>query len=328
MNDQKPPELFAERPIRSDFARANSSRRGPSYAVRRFITLFIICVIISGGLYWKFGKASVPSAPEEIPTIKADGSYKQRPEQPGGIDIPHQDVQVYQSLDAKGPPKDQVEHLLPPPETPQSAIVPQAAKTTSVATPPDIESLIAPPAKIETTATQTPIEVVAAPTSLEPAPVASPAPAVGAAAISAAPFPTVTPAKAVPIAVTPKTIATASQPAHAEPSLSQVIKNVTASAPAAMNASTEPTAVTATNGNTAIQLASLPDQAIAKATMAKLQTQYASTLGATQLRLVKADLGAKGVYYRIQSQPVAQARAKSLCAAIKANKAGCILVRP
>ncbi len=307
MNDpKKPPELFAERPVTSDFARSGSMRTrssAPSYIVRRCLTLFVIFALIGGGFYWKFS-SSKPTAPEEIPVIKADGTYKQRPEHPGGIDIPHQDVQVYQSLDGKGVmPKDQVEHLLPPPETPQaSAVAPKAAAPST----PQIESLAPPAAPVETTAT---------PSTVMPAPVAAPASVVttGVPAVASAPKATVSTAATKSTTVAPK-----AAPAN----LDQVIKNVTAS----VDKSPEDSATL--SGGFAIQLASLPDQAAAQATMKKLQVQYAETLGATQLRVVKADLGAKGIYYRIQSQAVTESRAKNLCAAAKAKNAGCILVRP
>jgi hypothetical protein len=324
MNDQqKPPELFAERPIRSDFARSSSARHGPPYIVRRFITIFVIFTLIGGGAYWKFSQ-STPTVPGEIPTIKAEGSYKQRPEQPGGIDIPHQDVQVYQELDNKGPPPAQVEHLLPPPETPQSATVAPPAVAPSAPPP---ETLTPPPEKVITTATQ--------PTTVAPTPAPTPAPV---ATTATQPDVSPSPAVAVPPTPTPQPVikkkASAPTPTKPpQPTLDQVIKDVTAQANASPPAGTTsdvapaPAATPSTGGDTAIQLASIPDQASAQAAMQKLQTQYASILGSTQLRLVKADLGDKGIYYRIQSQPVSETQAKNLCTALKAKNAGCILVR-
>src|SRR5580658_4513994 len=101
MTNQPPPELFAQRPVQSTFSKDSADRsvrmrRGPPYAVRRLITVSVLLLIVCGGLYWAFGNR-MPAVPGEIPTIKAEGSYKQRPQQPGGIEIPHQDVQVYQA---------------------------------------------------------------------------------------------------------------------------------------------------------------------------------------------------------------------------------------
>ena len=61
--------------------------------------------------------------------------------------------------------------------------------------------------------------------------------------------------------------------------------------------------------------------------MERLQTHYASVLGDAQLHVVKADLGSKGVFYRIRSQPLTKNEATMICDGIKKMKAGCILVR-
>jgi len=61
--------------------------------------------------------------------------------------------------------------------------------------------------------------------------------------------------------------------------------------------------------------------------MGRLQRRYASILDEAQLRVVQADLGEKGIYYRIQSQPISDERANKICASVKKLKAGCILVR-
>lgn len=77
-----------------------------------------------------------------------------------------------------------------------------------------------------------------------------------------------------------------------------------------------------------VQLASVQDQASAQAMAERLQIRYASILGSTQLRLVRADIEGKGTFYRVQSPPVPGDRASGICAALKKMKAGCLLVRP
>jgi hypothetical protein len=85
---------------------------------------------------------------------------------------------------------------------------------------------------------------------------------------------------------------------------------------------------TAKSGKTVrVQLASVPDETSANQMVKQLQSRYASVLGDAHLRLVRVDLGDKGIYYRIQSQPVSEGRANDICAAFKKMKAGCILVR-
>jgi cell division septation protein DedD len=94
-----------------------------------------------------------------VPLIKAEsGPYKARPQKPGGMSVPDQDMQVFSRLDP-GQAQMRVERLLPPPEE-------------AVAPPPPPQAMPAPrltgvePAKIPAV----PAEPVA-----EPAPVKTPA---------------------------------------------------------------------------------------------------------------------------------------------------------
>ncbi|MGH7090045.1 MAG: SPOR domain-containing protein [Stellaceae bacterium] len=52
-------------------------------------------------------------------------------------------------------------------------------------------------------------------------------------------------------------------------------------------------------------------------------------LGALPMRTVRTDRGTRGVFYRIEAGPIADAAAADhACAALKERKVGCILVRP
>ena len=268
-----PPDLFPQRPVRSDFGRT------PSYRTRRIITVLVLLLLI-GGLRC-IGPSGGPSIshPGEIPTIKAEtGAWKQKPEQPGGIDIPHQDVQVYQALDGKDAAKPEVEHLLPPPETPQSAmllpwfpVMPGRHRNSDakILRRRKAENLAPPPLQ-----PKLPLRLLSRRRSN---PKRSRAPRrrliAGNGCNSTARRSLCH--RAAGCAQTVKTMA-------------QVLKDL----PARRTA------------DHAVQLASVQDETSAHDMMEKLQTRYASVLGDAQLRLVKADLGAKGVFYRIQ-QPAA-----------------------
>jgi len=292
ISQQPPPELFTQRPVQS-----MPMRRGPSYAVRRLITVSILLLVISGGLYWAFGNRS-PSVPGEIPTIKAEGSYKQRPQQPGGIEIPHQDVQVYQALDAHTAPETVVEHLLPPPETPQprpaTAASSQSSTQKSVTPASQAEVLALAAPKVETP------KMVPDVTS-EPAPT----PAVVAQ-------PPVPPPSAKTPSVQATTVATAPAAKKAPKTLKDVLEKESSSGKA----------------DSIIQLVSVSDEDAARDAMEKLHAKYATILDTVALRVVRADLGPKGIYYRVQSQPIPATRAKEICADFKNLKAGCLIVRP
>src|SRR5689334_6764267 len=92
-----------------------------SYRVRRIITCIVLVLLVAGAGYAIF---SLNRKPGEIPTIQAEGTLKQKPEQPGGLDVPNQDVLAYQQIDNSGAKPGATEHLLPPPETPQPAAAP------------------------------------------------------------------------------------------------------------------------------------------------------------------------------------------------------------
>jgi cell division septation protein DedD len=78
-----------------------------------------------------------------------------------------------------------------------------------------------------------------------------------------------------------------------------------------------------------LQLGALKSEAAAKAEWQKLQRQQPDVLGKLSLTVSRVDLGAKGVYYRIQAGPVADAgQAAQDCAALKSRNIGCILVKP
>ncbi len=81
----------------------------------------------------------------------------------------------------------------------------------------------------------------------------------------------------------------------------------------------------AAGGNFYVQLASVKSENDAKAQWPKLQKQFVS-LSDLDLRVQKADLGAKGTYYRIQGGPVTEADARKLCSSINGQKSGSCVV--
>jgi hypothetical protein len=81
----------------------------------------------------------------------------------------------------------------------------------------------------------------------------------------------------------------------------------------------------AAGGNFYVQLAAVKSEADAKTQWPKYQAKY-SELSRLSLRVQKADLGAKGTYYRIQGGPVSEPEARKLCASINTQKAGSCVV--
>ncbi len=89
---------------------------------------------------------------------------------------------------------------------------------------------------------------------------------------------------------------------------------------------TTPKAVNA--GNRYVQLGSFKSQSAAQDQWAKMKKDFPGLLDGLTLRVQKADLGDKGVYYRVQAGSVSDASAKDICATINAKRSGsCILVK-
>lgn len=364
MNRPLQRELFAQRPVRSDFARrrGGGDGDGPGFNPRKVMLLGLLVVVaILIGVGVNMMNSGDGGTLEEIPTIQAELPIKERPAQPGGIDIPHQDVAVFEKLDGKteGAEKPKVEHLLPSPEVPkavsaqeptayEAAPVPTAQPTESVAAAslpapkngdvrPGVEDDL-PPAVTSALPEATP------PTTIEPDPKNEVSP------IKPEPVKTTAPEKKVEsvktqVAKTLEKTAKGSsvESQKADAALARLPKELFTQddfVPAATNA-VAPSKETATavekpvaaepspSGKSAsIQLASVQDQAVAKAEAAKYQSKYAGVLGGSTLRVVRADLGSKGIYYRIMSSSMPESKAKAICSDItKLKKGSCLIVK-
>lgn len=368
MLNQPPPDLPeppGERPVSSEFA------AGLSYRTRRIITLTVLGGVIVGAIYMGFGRDPQPAPVEDVPVIKAEGSYKQKPQEPGGLEIPHQDADVYKEIEAKGDVAPSAEHLSPPAEVPrpEGARGEAAPSFAQAPTPeePKVETLAAAPSaalpslpnvgnagqtlsELPALPAAQPVATTVAQASTAPVPVAVPVPppvtaepvkdvakeAPKDAPKDAAPQPVPSPA---PVRATlhpvadnesPNSLTTPAPdsgkaPVEAKPPVSPVEP-----APAAESKPVvKPAAAasTAAKGKIAVQLASVSDEAAAHKTMQQLQAKYASILGGMRLHLVRADLGAKGIFFRIQSEPVPADQATAVCGALKKINAGCLIVR-
>jgi outer membrane biosynthesis protein TonB len=233
--------------------------------------------LFAGGLWFAYvqGTRHVPAVTAQrdgVPLLRADERpTKVKPDQPGGMKIPDQNVSLYNEKPGGAP----VEKLLPQPEQPMSRPAPTPEPTPPAAAPQATAVPAGPPA-------------------------AGPAPA---AVIPAKPAAKAA-ADAKPLAQ-PKP-ATAAQPKAAAPAAAE----------------------TSGNGRVEVRLASVRTPENAREEWARLKRENADLLGDLRANAVRADLGDKGVYYRIQAGPLADAAAaERLCAELKRRNHGCILAR-
>jgi SPOR domain len=182
-----------------------------------------------------------------------------------------------------------VEQLLPPPEQP-------------------LAKPLAPPPSADASA-PLPVEVVgptAGPKAAPPSPAGAALPPPSASgmltATSSVPLPP-------PIPLAPAPSAKPVQPS---------------AAPAA-----KPVQTAAATGSFRVQIAATRDEATARSEWERLKNAHADLLGALSPTVVKADLGDKGVFYRVQAGPVADHdQAEKLCGALKQFAIACIIVKP
>ena len=174
-----------------------------------------------------------------------------------------------------------------------------------------VERLLPPP--------ETPIEPPKAmPKPLEPktvveaAPVPAPPPAAPSATSSVAPSLPKTVVKAQPV---PKPVAV---PVKEKP------------APA--SAASAPTATKATGKagqGYMIQLSAVRNEANAKSEWARLVKKHADVLAGLELVIQRADLGAKGVFYRVRGGWFAnRGEAKAICNELAKRNVGCLIAKP
>src|SRR5579883_3447387 len=102
-----------------------------------------------------------------------------------------------------------------------------------------------------------------------------------------------------------------------------------AAAPAAVPAAAaKPAAATAQGGGVRLQLGAVRSPQEARREWQRLKHDNADLLGDVAGFAVRADLGAKGIYYRIETAPFADpAAAARVCAALKRRGSECILER-
>ncbi len=79
------------------------------------------------------------------------------------------------------------------------------------------------------------------------------------------------------------------------------------------------------SGGMMVQISSQRSEDAALATFHDLQKRYASLLGGYEANIQRADLGARGIYFRVRVGPFASGDAQQLCSSLKSAGGDCIL---
>lgn len=357
-------DLFIDPELRpASYYRPQRYNGGSAYG--KFMLLGVILLVVGGGVTYFMLKRTVVLN-TTAPTIMAEaGAIKERPADPGGIAVLHQDTTVYDRLErAEG--KGKIEQLLPPAEKPDDALLAETAVARSqpaaavAPVKPDTAEMIdvKPDEKPAVKPTpQTAEKPVLKPTVLtareepaeQPAKPRVAAPMPEAKTIRAVPEPKkVTPppeAKAAPPQPfkTPEQMAALAKPQQTKPQQMPTLDDPATQSPVDVaqilshsgvsQAEPNPVATPASlpaaaaKGMSRVQLAASTDQEAAEQKMMAMVSQHAALLRNTRLTTVRADLGAKGIYYRIQTQAMPTAEAGQLCGRLKAAHLECLIVK-
>ena len=83
------------------------------------------------------------------------------------------------------------------------------------------------------------------------------------------------------------------------------------------------------DGGYSVQLAAVRDESAARGEWRRLRERHAELLGNLSLNVVRADLGPKGIFYRLRAGPLAdKATARALCQVLAKKKVGCLVIPP
>ncbi len=307
----------------------------------------LIGVLALGGALafaYKIGGDSDIASTGKPPLIQADSRpVKVAPEKPGGKQFPHKNKKIYERLQGEKNPE--VEKLVSRQEDvaaaataalgnakPAKIATAQQAPASPTGVPRKVKTLTVRPdgTIVASNPRQKVVKAPAAPVAPSsnppdgtvamtfPKPLTSKQPAVAAPVPGAVPVKkTVTPSIPKPVAVTPPPVQKPQAPRTAPPAPAQ---QRVASAPAAAPA--------VSGGSYVVQVAARKSQTDALAAFADIQQKYPRLLSGYRPIIKRADLGSKGVWYRLNVGPVEGKQvAASLCKSLKGSGMRSCLVR-
>lgn len=267
-------------------------------------------LLFAGIVWYAYSWGRSDGASDSIPVVQApEGAEKERPENPGGMEVPYQDTLVLNPGNSEDA-DESVERLLPPPEEPvERSEEPDVAETaedtaddggvSEEASEPEgqeAEATLAQESEGESAASEEQ-------ESAEPDPQAGEEEAATGSETTENSAQTEVPEPAAE--ESPDPAQEESGPQETEDS-SQTVA-----------------------GAFRIQLAAVRSNEAAEAEWQRLQSKHEELLGPLTLNIERADLGEQGVYYRIQAGPLSdEAAAETLCSDLQARDQACLVRSP
>lgn len=254
----------------------------------------VVVVLAFAGILWYAypdGDAAYDAA--DVPVIAADtAAFKSKPDDPGGMEVRHQDSTVFNPLVRKS--ADEVERLLPPSEQPmdKTNAIKSADAPDNSTLKGENEGLKLEPAMDE--AEEGAEKVVIKDENDKPA--------------------------------TLTELATARVPEAEAEIAPAVVKPEPKPEPKPVSKAATPVASGAVTGFY-MQLGSFRNAGGAQEEWRKMQRKFPQSLSTLSSRVERADLEGKGVWYRLYAGPLPEGKARDICSRLTAENAGGCLVR-
>lgn len=306
-------------------------------SMMRWISVLFVLIALGGfvALAWyAYQSGMQPVSEDEIPYVAAEEApLKEKPENPGGWQFEHQDKSVYNQLAAGNGAAERpvAERIIPAPEEPV------ARKQEEQIAPEDFQREDVAGSEANTATAETPVSSAGTEGATETliAPPAEEAPAVTA---EDAPE---TAVESVGVAEVEQPVAEENAPApeaESTPTVTIVEPEAAQPAPAAVEpvAQPEPAPVTtpapavktSASGHYMAQLGAFSSQEDAETAWNKISAAHGSMFPTKDHIIQRADLGAKGVFHRLQVGPFdSETSARKVCEYLQRNKQGCFVVR-
>ena len=312
---------------------------GPRLLARRLVQggIALLAVVLFLGVVWyAYIWGSRSAATGDVPVVSApEGAEKVEPEDPGGMDVPHQDKLVL-NQDGDGG-NGEVERLLPPPEEPRPPERSQPAQGERAQAEPGSAPAAAPAA--DAPAADAPAEtggdgeqVAELPETTVPDQDMADGEQAGSATADGEGVPaSVAEASEAETADTPMRTpgrkpggdgqATPTQTAEADPAQSPAQATDQATDQAA-----DPSANAPAEGRYAVQIAAFQSEQAARTAWSRYQQRFPEVLSGQRLLLQNAEVDGQ-TYWRVRTGPFAdRSAAQSVCDRLKARDQSCLPV--
>lgn len=295
----------------NDYYETRFERMRKSKSFTAGLVAFSIIVFGSIVIYaYNQGKSASTDVSGDTPLITASADpFKVRPGDEGGESIAYKDSLAYQQIEPAG--GEDVENLLPPPENAMEKPAVEmneqelSAQSKEIMNTPQAEQYAVAANAFEDPANGTKYDAIA--------------PAAGNAEAEPQESATTQSEPAQPVEAKTADNADMVVAAVEQPSAEAAKQEAAATA----SANTAPI-----TGDYRVQLASFTAKADAEAAWTKMQKKYAPHLDNVTMGVTRADLGAKGIYYRLNVVNLSKNSATSLCDTIKnINPEGCLVAK-